>query len=590
MKELEGSENPSHIQVMKFRTSFNIEEHFVELNKPKIVLDCTSLGIRTNNAGYQRLVGLNYLNLPQTLGTPTLKHNFNHSFLTIILIEKISKLPVTFIEWFLLFSKLSTILIISNNEKAEDLNRVLKMFYTMKFTNVLHLDIGSFEATQMITRYESFPEYNSVSRGKFEKENTKNIRKKKVPIAFVEQKPYCILIKDKDNTSAVGILSHFYKTFVKFVNGTLIADIKEPKTAAELSEVSLPKLHEFVTSNAMTPFSTYQANYRITAEINSDDIYFLDIIIVVPKSKPTKKELYLVKIFSIEIWMLTLIFVVFASGAFSLYQMIFKQEITFWRTFGQVFRSSLAQSFPGNRISSLMIATFFMITILFGYILTTWFNAILGSFVTTTLFDRQARTLEDFRTQNIQIAWPKLGARSRQIFASMNEIQDLIIEQEIFDEGKAHAKVVSEHVWDYVIAPVENKIDGTSEFVKSDIIVERSFVRVKYKIDSVFKEQINRFIGLVKDVGLYQHWCDIAPKEILESLGNPSAKQEQNPIQVLQLNFFTYAFYIWFLGLFLSCISFVFEIEPRNILKFMKRNLKLLTRRIRAWFQNNFYS
>ena len=58
------------------------------------------------------------------------------------------------------------------------------------------------------------------------------------------------------------------------------------------------------------------------------------------------------------IWSLTLIFVIFGSGLFSATLNYTGRNGNFWRTFGQLFRSSLAQSFPAE-INGFLISTLF---------------------------------------------------------------------------------------------------------------------------------------------------------------------------------------------------------------------------------------
>jgi hypothetical protein len=70
--------------------------------------------------------------------------------------------------------------------------------------------------------------------------------------------------------------------------------------------------------------------------------------------------------------------------------------------------------------------------------------------------------------------------------------------------------------------------------MKNDIIPEKTFIRDSHRFDSIFTDRINTFIGIVKDNGLYQHWCDISTVEILYSLGHPKLKRtEESPIRIL---------------------------------------------------------
>lgn len=341
-------------------------------------------------------------------------------------------------------------------------------------------------------------------------------------------------------------MAHFYETFARFVNGTL-------KRVLGMKNIIEP---DFLAGTPIKPTSYFHDNYPVSPEMISDDLDFHEIVLLIPKAKPTEKKLYLVKTFSIEIWICALIFVVFASGAVSICRVTAKNPATFWRTFGHIFRSSLGQPIPYSK-SSKVISTLYIISIIFGFILTVWFSTILGSFLTTTLFDKQARSVKDLRMLNIKIRAVTINGGSAFDYENVEVIRDLIVDR---GEQKEDAILVPTHKWYYVVAPLESKLNRDQQYVQSDFILERSFFQVQHVFDSIYKERINRFIGLVKDCGLYRHWCEQAAWEYLVSKVNPHyPRVEENYIQVLQLEFFIYPLLIWLTGIMFSCISFLFE-------------------------------
>lgn len=180
LKILEASEKPSYINVITFENHSNSYEFLRQFEQPKVIIDYTLLTLKGDT-----LTGFNYLNLPQNDLTPTLKFYYNRSFMTVILIEKIWKLSVEFVEWFLPFSKLSTVLIISKGENKQYLEKMLEAFHSEKFLNVLHVDIASFEENEVITTYENFPKYKPVLSREFQKEDVRNICLKDISIGFL---------------------------------------------------------------------------------------------------------------------------------------------------------------------------------------------------------------------------------------------------------------------------------------------------------------------------------------------------------------------------------------------------------------------
>lgn len=572
LESLEAVEKPSYINVIKLDESVLYPELFDVLKQPKIILDANSLNLNVTKSN-----GFDYLNLPRyenkNLGNikiSTLKLQFNSEILTIIVTDKISKIPINFINRFLIFSKLETVLIISANEDFQSLNKTMHNFYRMRFTNIIHLDVVDFENNQMLTSFESFPNFNLVTRPNFKKETVTNIMLKEVPINFHRMWPFVLIGKTDDEIG--GISFHILKTFVKYINGTFIYKAhRSMDTQLIHSDVyySLPFL----------PLDQYKALYPYSSEVVSNVLDTSDYIIIMPKAKPTLKKLYLVRIFSKEILIFTLVFVFFGSVMFSIYEKSTEKEVTFWRIFGHLFRSSLAQSFPWSTTFNLT-SMFYFIPIWFGFILTLWFNAILGSFVTTTLYDKQAITFDDMRMMNIKFAsYRDLSYAEKERFKEIPE--NLFVELSAQDHYLLHfipneyAVAVYSHFWKYVMVPFMTFYKNTF-FVLSDHVLETSVYRILLQPNCPFKETLNRFIDLIKDVGLYKHWCDsFFIDGLKDKFHGHHHYVKRDSIQVLQIDFFTYPMLILIVGLTLAGSAFLFEIDPPIILYLKKRLRKL---------------
>lgn len=550
LESFEATENPDYINIIKFGDSLNFDELINVFKRPKIILDTSSL-----NCNDSKLDALDYLNLPRYGNKiSTLKLFFNHAFSTIILIDQISKLPIGFINEFLSFSRLESVLIISANENLKSLDETMRIFYTVRIINVVHLDIATFEDQQLLSSFESFPEFQLVSKPTFEKEAAKNIRRKEVQIGFHIAEPYVMRHRNyKQYPKIAGIHVHFFKSFVNFINGTLVYEVGHYPDGLATSD--------FRTGVPFLSLSHYKQLYPLSPEIVSNVLDNSNYIIICPKAKPTDKKLYLSRIFEIEVWILTLVFVVFGSGIFAFYQKMTKKKVTFWRVFGQLLRSSLAQAFPFSTTCNLT-SVFYFIPIWFGFILTAWFNSILGSFMTTILYEKQARTFEDLRMQNIRVL-KEVNDSTPSMIEIPNDLITLVskkVYQKIAFASGEYAVGVTSQFWDYLMVPFMNYYRNT-RFARSEYVLETSFSRIVYVFHCPYKDQLNRFIDLIKDTGLYQHWCDIAYLEAMQLNLNDglSYEIEESRIQVLRLDFFTYTFSIWAIGLVLSAFVFLFE-------------------------------
>lgn len=568
LRDLETAENPSYINIIKSDLPWCFADLLNVFGQPKIIFNTTSLD------------GFNYLNLPRYDKTWTLKLYFNNNFLSIILIDQISKSPLDLIEQIQQFSKLSTVVIISRSKDLKCLNRIMEILYKMHFINVIHLDIETFEENKTFTTFNSFPEYQLISKTKYEKQTVKDIMGKNVFIFFQYRIPYCF--NDKQENNLAGFSSHFFINFVKFVNGTLNYKLAELQFMHNLdtifrnsSNTSVLHTNDFLSSVPLVPQVTYKEFYPFTSEMQSNYLDYSKFVILIPRSKSTEKKLYLLRIFSFGIWSSTLTFVIFASFVLSMHNVIRNKKANFWRAIGQFLRSCLGQAFPGGTTVNFNSHLYF-VSIWFGFVLTAWFSSILGSFTTTMLTEKQPRSLEDMRMQHIKLAvrYPLKESNYTKMFIKFEEAKDVIVfvnESEIISlaiHPKEYAISVNSVVWYYFMVPLM-EFYRNKYYIKGDFIMEDSFLRVIYRNDSIYKEQINRFIGLTRESGLYQHWCDIVHLEAMQMNLNPyDYHQENNVIGALGLDFFTYPYCIWTAGLICSSIIFLLEIIIHKSYKF----------------------
>lgn len=556
LKRLAEEEKPDYINIIRLdNCSKSLTDLANAFEQPKTIIDVTSWQISKKGDIFKH-IGYDYLNFPKLADLFTLKFYFNRNFLTVILFENVEKL-LDIMNKVLTFSGLSTIVIIMKYDPPF-IDMIMAVCHANNFRNVLFLNIDSFEANQLFMTYESYPNYQKSLSRTFKKEKVRNIRGNEVTVALANNLPFCFRSNVKDEYVAsdfTGILLNFYKTFIIFINGTYTG-ILEART-----DFHMLYDYDFVAALNIIPRKLFFIDYPVLTETVSDDIDFNDLIVIVPKAKPTKMELYLVKIFSLEIWILTFIFVFFASGAFALQQRIAKKKVTFWRVFGQIFRCTLEQSFPWPPTYDLT-SIFYCICIWFGFMLISWFNAILGSFVTSTLYDKQVLSLEDLKKYNIKIG---LNATfSVENLERYKDIEDLMVyhaDSHYLEVGE-QAAIMSDFSWDHVIVPLKRKMKQARDYVKSDIIIEKLHLRAFHRHNSPYQERINRFIGLIKDRGLFKYWCALNPKDHSDKIlsGVPPV-YEEDPIKVLQLDFFLYPFCIWGAGLILSFIVFLYEIR-----------------------------
>lgn len=118
-------------------------------------------------------------------------------------------------------------------------------------------------------------------------------------------------------------------------------------------------------------------------------------------------------------------------------------------------------------------------------------------------------------------------------------------------------------------------------FKKTNIIVNYFPIAVHMKGSSVYKNFINRFLGIIRDVGLYQHWtrgaflealsykkrevlkfCELYPDELYVrnyTFMDKHISEDTSRFQALNIDFILYALFELGIGLLFSTLVFLIE-------------------------------
>lgn len=219
--------------------------------------------------------------------------------------------------------------------------------------------------------------------------------------------------------------------------------------------------------------------------------------------------------------------------------------------------------------------------VLIGFILTTWYCSLIGSFVTTTLYEKPFENFEDIRKYGLKILtddFDNILSRFPEIWKNRDVFKN-VSRMEFFEHGNAfdtnYGYLEYGDRWEYFYK-ARMKYENREVFKKTNIIVNYFPIAVHVKANSIFKGHINQYLGIIRDVGLYQHWTkgvflDALPykrREVLKfckyyqndlyirnySFMDKQISEDNSKVQALNVQFVMYAFVELGVGLLFSTI------------------------------------
>lgn len=196
---------------------------------------------------------------------------------------------------------------------------------------------------------------------------------------------------------------------------------------------------------------------------------------------------------------------------------------------------------------------------IFGFMITTWYSAILGSLITTNLYDPQIRTLDDMRKANMKYVY-QMPKSEIEMLSFYNETSDLSIYLNSAERKKYLKSLQSftAGVISYTVMMDFPKI--YEHYVLSDFVLEYYYLKAEFNTYSrIYTLKFNEYLGLIHASGLYLYWkrnYDLYDESFFSFFFVP---RNLKKLRVLDLNFFVYPF-AWILGGLLVA-SYVFFAE-----------------------------
>lgn len=296
-------------------------------------------------------------------------------------------------------------------------SRVFEYMVDRNLLNVIALNYHNFDEFPIIYTFDvirskhfSFLERSLTVRetnyNKFQKESyfngrTLNLNGASIYFLMSNEFPRTQTYSEDVTFGYVGNLLH---TFCKLYKGTL-------KILYDNSYDDEESLNFF--DSHIIDFTN---NYKHFDYLKDDitDVYLMSTVlelmpwtIIVPRPRPIKDQLYILKPFDFYIYFAILICIFLAS--------IFSKG-SFWINFTDFFRTILSNSYDFH--SRKNFQQFHLLFVIFGFIMTTFYCSFIGSFLTTILYEKPIHSLEDIKKSGIKIL-----VNNRENFESYPELK-----------------------------------------------------------------------------------------------------------------------------------------------------------------------
>lgn len=533
LKHFPEKYNLNYVLVLKHGNTNDMDEILKAIEVPKLIIDSHD--------------DLNYLNCPkyysQSNGNKLpIKYCFNSEFMVLTFLTKGS---IYHLFNFMTDQSKDQISIFLAEEELMTKNHsisFLEFLYEKDYLNILYFNTKYIQKDRRFLTFQRFPKPKLISTDILDRKSVSNIKGNSLKIKCL-RKPYFSVCKEKNKKIfGYGKIFNIAKSFGEFLN----ANVKIVLSSAHSADIDnylkiysntaliagYPKIWEFVS-----PLETSQVQISI------------------PKSRPINTKLYLIAPVSWKVIIFIISYVIYGSFIISLTFHIIKRKRDSWKIIDELIRSSLSQSFPWSK-SGIQSSVIYFLCLILGFILTVWYLAILGSYITTNLYEKQVKTLNDMREAGMKYIYEKHYGLEGLI--NFNESSDLakIVTYEEFktikdSQDPRFALVINSN-------PYVSRL--FTDYILSDFIFEENFLMFDWKQSSgLYKAAFDRYIHLVKDTGLYNYWqlnYDLYRENILFIV---LKNQDPNILRILDLNFFFYPFLGMIAGMFISCVFFGFE-------------------------------
>lgn len=480
---------------------------------------------------------------------PIMKFYSETDFFVIIdLVVKLEKTQLLTIEKLLTFKKDVRIVIIAN-----ETTNLLSSFHKLKFSKVVLLPLNDLKSYKT---FENFPSFRIKRRSSINivfENAMKNIQNFPVRVGFINGNIRAMLYRNEDmSIEYAGYLNRFLQAFVEYINGTItyrnVSDLNHALSLLSSDEI------DFITETI--PFTHTEAI--------SDVIFIIHWGIMMPVPKEIVEELYVVRPFTLGVWISYVVLTFYLAMAINLVLRVKTNANDFWKSFDISTRGILSQATQYTDKVRL-VSPLYMIVMLVGFVTTTLYSSFLGSYLTTTIYEQPINSWKQVVESPYKVAlidWEFKNLLSyipnRDLFEPLPLHEFLRRTYELTNNSCGYA--LSSDVWEFFVNPKQNHYNMNKFLWTKTGLAEYPFI-INLQENSFYKENVNKFLNLVADHGLMKHWMQSSFLEIRRA-SNDIFKYtaDKDDIEVLTLIYFKYPLSFIVAGLALGFLAFIWEV------------------------------
>lgn len=542
IKELDHFEEIDHFNIIKLGDFPDFK--FQDLNLPKII----------------------FTNLPKIV----LKFIFSSNTLTIVLLDEPITLSMVILKKVLYYNNLSKVVVVVKSEKY--VRKVFSASLEQNILNVLVLVSDSNETYSYDFDHTNHTEIRIHKATSFPRPVT-NINQKMILLLFQNELPAAFSIIEEDTpTNYAGYMLRMLTEFVNHLNGTFLplpvgsqGQKMDKSTFFDNSQWDF--MSTFETPSARNPNLSILENLQW----KSDVLEMLTWRIIVPIPKPIAERRYFSMPFSKPLLVLYVVTGLYAMILLYVQRRFSSSKDNIYNDYVcNAFRAMLSLSYNFDaKFEPIQVRIVMLFLTGLGFICVTWYSAILGSFVTTFLYEKPALTLENIVQSGLKIAISEEDFNMelnvdqkfpKSIFVRKSRA-DVLAAGDQFNISFGYA--IYEERWKYYFLPMMRFFQG-KQFLETNIALEIYYFQIYFRHDSIYKDVFNKFIHTIRDTGLYSYWTRMSfydilnlqePELTIRNLTKPSSS-----LRVLTLEFFLFAFLLLKIGMVCGLVALLAEI------------------------------
>lgn len=517
----------------------------------------------TETENYQRMV----FQAPTQTRIRILKFRVTSRLVTLVFSFEDASLDM--LDQLLKYNTNTRILFISANTSSVSIVR--DRIRDIKYSRALFIDVtsSSYETFGFFPSFEPTSNTFRETKVRIFESKVKNLHGYEIRVGHVENAPRGMKYYDSEgNLHLMGYVATILKVFCERINGSftpvLIEDSQEDVDKKMLSngEIDFITTYYNFASRNLSKFYENLQNVSETLEL-------VEMTIMTPAPKEIQEKYYTIKPFDWRVWSIMFALWIYSSGSIAFVARKTSQTGDFSYFLGIVQRAFLNQpfQFPKNNPFQAM-KIFYILIILFGFIMNLLYSALLGSFLATQLKEDSINTIEDFIEKKKYVLLASSDYRIIESNFDMDYFGPVfeVVDRAYFRYQKStlnpsYSYVEKTDHWKYFAYPLM-KFHNDFHFQLTQVKLNVFNFYLNINADSLYKEELNRFVYLIRDVGLYQFWCGNAFLDNLRYKLYPYFYSNQRGVTVdpLELDYFEWIFAAFLGGLTVSGIVFVMEV------------------------------